>query len=154
MIICYHLLHNTGIYDTLKQCAQISKHAGGIGLSIHNIRASGSYIRGTNGTSNGIVPLLRVFNNTARYVDQVQHSSIYTTTTLLHIVCYNLQSLGSCFCHISTGSVTLSIALVMMQYLLKCIANACRVYVYTLALLQPRCCCTLVIKHPDNQCLH
>jgi ribonucleoside-diphosphate reductase alpha chain len=51
-----------GIYDTLKQCAQISKHAGGIGLSVHNIRASGSYIRGTNGTSNGLVPMLRVFN--------------------------------------------------------------------------------------------
>ena len=53
-----------GIYDTLKQCAVVSKHAGGIGLSIHNIRASNSYIRGTNGTSNGIVPMLRVFNNT------------------------------------------------------------------------------------------
>ncbi|KAG5191589.1 ribonucleotide reductase [Tribonema minus] len=59
-----------GIYSTLKQCAQISKHAGGIGLAIHDIRASDSYIRGTNGTSNGIVPMLRVFNNTARYVDQ------------------------------------------------------------------------------------
>jgi ribonucleoside-diphosphate reductase alpha subunit len=59
-----------GIYDTLKQCAVISKYAGGIGLSIHNIRASNSYIRGTNGSSNGIVPMLRVFNNTARYVDQ------------------------------------------------------------------------------------
>ena len=59
-----------GIYDTLKQCAQISQSAGGIGLSIHDIRASGSYIRGTNGTSNGVVPMLRVFNDTARYVDQ------------------------------------------------------------------------------------
>eukprot|EP00531_Pseudo-nitzschia_arenysensis_P021425 CAMPEP_0116155022 /NCGR_PEP_ID=MMETSP0329-20121206/22090_1 /TAXON_ID=697910 /ORGANISM="Pseudo-nitzschia arenysensis, Strain B593" /LENGTH=767 /DNA_ID=CAMNT_0003652037 /DNA_START=180 /DNA_END=2483 /DNA_ORIENTATION=+ len=59
-----------GIYDTLKNCAVISKYAGGIGLSSHNIRASKSYIRGTNGTSNGIVPMLRVFNNTARYVDQ------------------------------------------------------------------------------------
>ncbi len=59
-----------GIYETLKQCAQISKYAGGIGLSIHNIRASESFIRGTNGTSNGLVPMLRVFNNTARYVDQ------------------------------------------------------------------------------------
>lgn len=59
-----------GIYDTLKQCAQISQSAGGIGLSIHDIRAKGSYIRGTNGTSNGIVPMLRVFNDTARYVDQ------------------------------------------------------------------------------------
>ncbi len=59
-----------GIYDTLKQCSQISQSAGGIGLSIHNIRATGSYIRGTNGTSNGIVPMLRVFNDTARYVDQ------------------------------------------------------------------------------------
>jgi hypothetical protein len=55
-----------GIYDTLKECACISKSAGGIGLSIHNIRAVGSYIRGTNGTSNGIVPMLRVFNDTAR----------------------------------------------------------------------------------------
>ncbi|MDR6193392.1 ribonucleoside-diphosphate reductase subunit alpha [Siphonobacter sp. SORGH_AS_0500] len=59
-----------GIYDTLKQCALISQSAGGIGLSIHNIRATGSYIKGTNGTSNGIVPMLRVFNDTARYVDQ------------------------------------------------------------------------------------
>ncbi len=59
-----------GIYDTLKQCAQISQSAGGIGLSIHNLRAKGSYIKGTNGTSNGIVPMLRVYNDTARYVDQ------------------------------------------------------------------------------------
>lgn len=60
----------SGIYDTLKSCAQISQSAGGIGLAIHNIRATGSYIKGTNGTSNGIVPMLRVFNDTARYVDQ------------------------------------------------------------------------------------
>jgi len=59
-----------GIYETLKNCAIISKFAGGIGLSISNVRASQSYIRGTNGTSNGIVPMLRVYNNTARYVDQ------------------------------------------------------------------------------------
>ena len=59
-----------GIYDTLKQTAKISQSAGGIGLSIHNIRATGSYIGGTNGTSNGIVPMLRVYNDTARYVDQ------------------------------------------------------------------------------------
>ena len=59
-----------GIYDTLKQTAKISQSAGGIGLSIHNIRATGSYIGGTNGTSNGIIPMLRVFNDTARYVDQ------------------------------------------------------------------------------------
>tara|TARA_R110002072_G_scaffold260722_13_gene419315 strand:- start:1405 stop:3828 length:2424 start_codon:yes stop_codon:yes gene_type:complete len=59
-----------GIYDTLKNTAKISQSAGGIGLSIHNIRATGSYIAGTNGTSNGIVPMLRVFNDTARYVDQ------------------------------------------------------------------------------------
>jgi len=60
----------TGIYDTLKDCAMISKYAGGIGIHIHNIRAKGSLIRGTNGTSNGIVPMLRNFNDTARYVDQ------------------------------------------------------------------------------------
>lgn len=59
-----------GIYETLSSCARISQSAGGIGLSIHNIRATGSYIKGTNGTSNGIVPMLRVFNDTARYVDQ------------------------------------------------------------------------------------
>jgi len=59
-----------GIYDTLKAAAMISKQAGGVGLSVHNIRACGSYIRGTNGTSNGLIPMLRVFNNTARYVDQ------------------------------------------------------------------------------------
>lgn len=60
----------SGIYDTLKSCAQISQNAGGIGLAIHDIRAKGSYIKGTNGTSNGIVPMLKVFNDTARYVDQ------------------------------------------------------------------------------------
>ncbi|MEH0158619.1 ribonucleoside-diphosphate reductase subunit alpha [Limibacter armeniacum] len=59
-----------GIYETLKQCALISQSAGGIGLNIHNVRATGSYIKGTNGTSNGIIPMLRVFNDTARYVDQ------------------------------------------------------------------------------------
>ncbi|MBN4082786.1 ribonucleoside-diphosphate reductase subunit alpha [bacterium AH-315-A23] len=59
-----------GIYDTLKQTAKISQSAGGIGLSIHNVRSTGSYIRGTNGTSNGIVPMLKVYNDTARYVDQ------------------------------------------------------------------------------------
>lgn len=59
-----------GIYDTLKQCAKISQSAGGIGLAVHKIRAKGAYIKGTNGTSNGIVPMLRVFNDTARYVDQ------------------------------------------------------------------------------------
>jgi ribonucleoside-diphosphate reductase alpha chain len=59
-----------GIYDTLKQCALISQSAGGIGLSIHNIRAKGTFIKGTNGASNGIVPMLRVYNDTARYVDQ------------------------------------------------------------------------------------
>jgi ribonucleoside-diphosphate reductase alpha chain len=59
-----------GIFNTLKECANISKHAGGIGVHVHNIRASGSHIRGTNGTSNGLVPMLRVFNNTARYIDQ------------------------------------------------------------------------------------
>lgn len=59
-----------GIYDTLKTCALISKSAGGIGLHIHNIRATNSYIAGTNGVSNGLVPMLRVFNNTACYVDQ------------------------------------------------------------------------------------
>ncbi len=59
-----------GIYDTLKQCAKISQSAGGIGISIHNVRATGSYIKGTNGTSNGILPMLKVYNETARYVDQ------------------------------------------------------------------------------------
>ena len=59
-----------GIYDTLKQCAVISKHAGGIGLAVHCIRASESYIAGTNGFSNGLVPMLKVYNDTARYVDQ------------------------------------------------------------------------------------
>ena len=59
-----------GIYDTLKTCALISKNSGGIGLHIHDVRSSGSYIKGTNGCSNGIVPMLRVFNDTARYVDQ------------------------------------------------------------------------------------
>ena len=70
-----------GIYNTLKDCAMISKWAGGIGMHIHNVRASGSYIRGTGGTSNGIAPMLRVFNNTAKYVDQCLTSEtvLYTT---------------------------------------------------------------------------
>jgi len=70
-----------GIYNTLKDCALISKWAGGVGLHIHNLRGKGSHIHGTNGTSNGIVPMLRVFNNTARYVDQCVHPEtiIYTT---------------------------------------------------------------------------
>ena len=70
-----------GIYNTLKDCALISKWAGGIGLHVHNIRASGSHIRGTNGNSNGLVPMLKVFNNTAKYVDQCVHPEtiIYTT---------------------------------------------------------------------------
>ena len=76
-----------GIYNTLKDCALISKHAGGIGLHIHNIRAKGSHIQGTNGTSNGLVPMLRVFNNTARYVDQCVHPEtiIYTTNGPIEI---------------------------------------------------------------------
>jgi ribonucleoside-diphosphate reductase alpha chain len=69
----------TGIYDTLKDCAIISKHAGGIGLHIHNVRAKGALIKGTNGTSNGIVPMLRNFNDTARYVDQC-----FTPETLIY----------------------------------------------------------------------
>jgi len=70
-----------GIYNTLKDCAMISKWAGGIGLHVHNIRASGSHIRGTNGQSNGLVPMLKVFNNTAKYVDQCVHPEtiIYTS---------------------------------------------------------------------------
>lgn len=69
-----------GIYDSLKQCAKISQSAGGVGLSIHNIRAKGSYIRGTNGYSNGIIPMLKVFNDTARYIDQCFHPDtiVYT----------------------------------------------------------------------------
>ena len=76
-----------GIYNTLKDCALISKWAGGVGLHIHNIRAKGSHIQGTNGTSNGLVPMLRVFNNTARYVDQCVHPEtiIYTTNGPIQI---------------------------------------------------------------------
>jgi ribonucleoside-diphosphate reductase alpha subunit len=76
-----------GIYNTLKDCAMISKWAGGIGLHIHNVRAKGSHIHGTNGSSNGIVPMLRVFNNTARYVDQCVHPEtiIYTTNGPIQI---------------------------------------------------------------------
>ncbi|KAJ3671691.1 hypothetical protein LUZ60_007770 [Juncus effusus] len=69
-LVCMKSDSIEGIYDTLKECAMISKSAGGIGVSVHNTRSTGSYIRGTNGTSNGIVPMLRVFNDTARYVDQ------------------------------------------------------------------------------------
>ena len=71
----------SGIYNTLKDCAMISKWAGGIGLHIHNVRASNSHIRGTNGSSNGIVPMLRVFNNTAKYVDQCVTPETYIYTT-------------------------------------------------------------------------
>ena len=76
-----------GIYNTLKECANISKWAGGIGLHIHNIRATGSHIRGTNGTSNGIVPMLKVFDKTARYVDQciTPETYIYTTRGSIQI---------------------------------------------------------------------
>lgn len=79
-----------GIYETLKQCAIISKSAGGIGLNIHCIRATGSYIAGTNGISNGLVPMLRVYNNTARYVDQggnkvSTHNSLMPYLVLLKI---------------------------------------------------------------------
>jgi ribonucleotide reductase alpha subunit/intein/homing endonuclease len=76
-----------GIFNTLKDCAHISKWAGGIGLHIHNIRAKGTHIHGTNGTSNGLIPMLRVFNNTARYVDQCVHPEtiIYTTNGPLQI---------------------------------------------------------------------
>ncbi len=70
-----------GIYNTLKECALISKWAGGIGLHIHNVRSFGSHIRGTNGSSNGIVPMLRVFNNTAKYVDQCVAPDTYIYTT-------------------------------------------------------------------------
>ena len=70
-----------GIFSTFGDCAQISKWAGGIGLHIHNVRAKGSHIRGTNGTSNGIVPMLRVFNDTARYVDQCILPETYLYTT-------------------------------------------------------------------------
>lgn len=58
-----------GIFDTMKDCAIISKNAGGIGLSIHNVRSKNSYIKGTNGNSNGILPMLKVFNDIAKYVD-------------------------------------------------------------------------------------
>jgi ribonucleoside-diphosphate reductase alpha subunit len=76
-----------GIYKTLGDCAMISKHAGGIGLHLHNVRARGSLIKGTNGTSNGIVPMLRVFNNTARYVDQcfTPETSVYTQNGIKRI---------------------------------------------------------------------
>ncbi|KAH1051219.1 hypothetical protein GYH30_021247 [Glycine max] len=69
-LVCMKDYSIEGIYDTLKECVVISKSAGGIGVSIHNIHATGSYICATTGTSNGIVPMLRVFNDTARYVDQ------------------------------------------------------------------------------------
>ncbi|XP_013384525.1 ribonucleoside-diphosphate reductase large subunit-like [Lingula anatina] len=69
-LLCMHSDSIEGIYDTLKQCALISKSAGGIGLAVHCIRSTGSYIAGTNGQSNGLLPMLRVYNNTARYVDQ------------------------------------------------------------------------------------
>lgn len=88
-----------GIYNTLKECAMISKWAGGIGLHIHNIRATGSHIRGTNGSSNGIVPMLKVFNNTAKYVDQCvdPETIIYTDKgpkPIQHVVEGETQIIG------------------------------------------------------------
>lgn len=74
-----------GIFDTLKDCAIISKYAGGIGLSIHKIRASDSYIAGTGGISNGLVPMLRVFNDTARYVDQVCTNAFLIAHACVHL---------------------------------------------------------------------
>lgn len=86
-----------GIYNTLNDCAQISKWAGGIGLHIHNVRATGTHIRGTNGTSNGIVPMLRVFNNTARYVDQCVMPDTYIYTSDGPMEIQELQSHHSIF---------------------------------------------------------
>lgn len=74
-----------GIYSTLLKCAQISKYAGGIGIAISDIRAAGSYINGTGGTANGIVPMLRVFNNSARYIDQVRSRSTPLVTKFLSL---------------------------------------------------------------------
>ena len=90
----------TGIYNTLGDCAHISKWGGGIGLHIHNIRATGSHIRGTNGSSNGIVPMLRVFNNTAKYVDQcvIPETIIYTTQgpkQIQHVVAGETRIFGA-----------------------------------------------------------
>ena len=90
----------SGIYNTLGDCAHISKWGGGIGLHIHNIRATGSHIRGTNGSSNGIVPMLRVFNNTAKYVDQcvLPETIIYTTQgpkQIQHVVAGETQVFGA-----------------------------------------------------------
>ena len=81
-----------GIYDTLKECAVISQSAEGIGVSVHNIRATGSYVHGTNGTSNGIIPMLRVFNDTAKYVDQGggKRKGAIITITLLILVSYDI----------------------------------------------------------------
>ena len=101
-----------GIYDTLKECAVISKSAGGIGVSVHNIRATGSYIRGTNGTSNVIVPMLRVFNDTARYVDQgggkrkgMQQFYVPSGISLVKVVplfdLFQLSTVNMCICCIS-----------------------------------------------------
>ena len=97
-----------GIYETLKQCAIISKSAGGIGLNIHCIRAMGSYIAGTNGISNGLVPMLRVYNNTARYVDQGGNKVIWLSLeswtcekNLQVFVCCRNYLASWCFCHLS-----------------------------------------------------
>ena len=82
-----------GIYDTLKTCAMISKMAGGIGLNVHCIRSRGSYIAGTNGNSNGLLPMLRVYNNTARYVDQGMDFQLYSFE--LWLIIYESQLMKS-----------------------------------------------------------
>ena len=89
-----------GIYETLAQCARISKSAGGIGLNVHQIRAAGSYIAGTNGNSNGLTPLLRVFNATARYVDQGENSRLIFQLLVLSIFFNRWRQAQRSLCHL------------------------------------------------------
>ena len=88
-----------GIFETLKLCAQISKSAGGIGLAVTNIRAKGSYIKGSGGTSNGLTPMLRVFDNTARYVDQGGGKrKVLTQRQFLN---FNIMKMASSWSHVT-----------------------------------------------------
>ena len=127
----------SGIFDTLKDCALISKHAGGIGLHCHNIRSAGSIIRGTNGISNGLVPMLRVFNDTARYVDQCvkPETIIYTTEGPKQIQ----------FCELNKTKIFTTKGPEIIQNILEHPYEGCMKKIYNLHSLEPL---EITLEHP------
>ena len=135
----------SGIFDTLKDCALISKYAGGIGLHCHNIRSAGSPIKGTNGISNGLVPMLRVFNDTARYVDQCvkPETIIYTTEGPKQIQ----------FCELNKTTIFTTNGPEIIQNILEHPYEGCMKKIYNLHSLEPL---EITLEHPvyciRNQC--